>query len=97
MDILKMILIEGDLEPGRSSSANPFRANKVQVQILSRMLMLMPWDGLIMRECLKSTKTAEILYPSNVQAGRLQGETEGKQQLTVTETSFSQVLLFSYP
>lgn len=48
---LEQAAVEGDLEPGRSSSANPFRANK---------------------------------------AGRLQGETEGKQQLTVTETSFSQ-------
>ena len=95
MEILKMILIEGDLEPGRSSSANPFRANKVQ--ILSRLLMLMPWDGLILRECQHSNKTEEILYPYNVQAGRPQGETEGKQQLTVTETSFSQVLLFSHP
>jgi solute carrier family 45 protein 1/2/4 len=43
---------EDDLETGRSSSANPFRANKVQ-------------------------------------AGG-QGKTEGKQHLTVTETSFSQ-------
>ena len=91
MEILKiMILIEDDLEPGRSSSANPFRASKGQVQILP--LMLIPWGGLIMRECPYSTKTKEILYPYNVlvQAGR-QGETDGKQQLTVTETSFSQV------
>ena len=34
MEILKTIFIEDDLEPGRSSSANPFRANKGQVQIL---------------------------------------------------------------
>merc|ERR1719458_1843516 len=49
---LEQAAVEDDLEPGRSSSANPFRASKGQ-------------------------------------AGR-QGGTEGKQQLTVTETSFSQ-------
>ena len=36
-----MILIEVDLEPGRSSSANPFRANKGQVQILFLLIMLL--------------------------------------------------------
>ena len=34
MEILKTVFIEDDLEPGRSSSANPFRASKGQVQPL---------------------------------------------------------------